>query len=305
MDVHYTWIGAPPADRNRDIADPKRTSTRVQGKSVNLYFWCLDEHVAAYQRDFSACKNVTVRGMQSFLTGAASTAYRWYYWYKKSDDWAVQAMTDILAWGPERGTPTSYRAFVKDAWSLFLMYTWGGYVLDAGVGPLDVGSLSLTEPKAFMAPTLTEDDALQMRRFRPSSLPGPFGQFDMTLNESWADAVCTAMNYKCGEEMDSETCPQIEVWMLASPRYGNGAWAALRQYCLVWGRMQQHGTLTSENAPQVFRYLIAGSVFNGLSDGHGGEAWRRSLWATGKDESGRVEVPALKLRKTYHGSSAK
>jgi hypothetical protein len=72
--------------------------------------------------------------MQSFLTRAASTAYRWYYWYKKSDDWAVQAMTDILAWGLERGTPASYRAFVKDAWSLFLMYTWGGYVLDAGWG---------------------------------------------------------------------------------------------------------------------------------------------------------------------------
>jgi hypothetical protein len=68
-----------------------------------------------------------------------------------------------------------------------------------------------------------------------------------------------------GEELDSETCPQIEVWMLASPRYGNGAWAALRQYCLAWGRMQQHGTLTAENAPQVFRYLIAGSVFNGLT----------------------------------------
>jgi hypothetical protein len=69
--------------------------------------------------------------------------------------------------------------------------------------------------------------------------------------------------------------------------------------------MQQHGTLTDQDAPQVFRYLIAGSVFNGLTDGHGGEAWRKSLWSTQKDASDRVEVPSLKLRKTYHGSSAK
>jgi hypothetical protein len=304
MDVHYTWMGAPPADRQRDITEPKRTSARVQGKD-HLYFWCLDEHVTAYEHDFAGCKNVTVRGMQAFLARAASTAYRWYYWYKKSDDWAVQAMADILAWGLERGTPASYRAFVKDAWSLFLMYTWGGYVLDAGVGPLDAGSLSLPEPKSFMAPTLTKDDALAMRRFRPASLPGPFGQFDMTLNDSWADDVCTAMNYTGGADGDVETCPQIEVWMLASPRYGNGAWAALRQYCLAWARMQLHGTLTAQNAPQVFRYLIAGSVYNGLTDGHAGEAWRASLWDCRNDVSGRVEVPALKLRKTYHGSSAK
>jgi hypothetical protein len=307
MDVHYTWIGPPPGDRNKDIEDPKRTSTRLKGQNVKIYFWCLDEHVSTYTNDFSKHENVTVRGMQSFLSTAASTSYRWFYWYKKSDDWAVSAMTDILKWGLAHGTPPSYRAFVKDAWSLFVMYTWGGYVLDAGVGPLEGSTPVLPEPKTLLAPTLTEDDALQMSRFRMSEMAGPIAQFDMTLNASWLETVCDAMRYKYSEDkhIEDEDCPLLEVWMLASPRYGSGAWAALRQYCLAWGRMEQHKALESENAPQVLRYLIAGSVYNGLTEGNRVPVPKTSLWSCKKLPDGKVEVPALKLRKTYHGSSAK
>ena len=62
MDVHYTWIGPPPADRNRDLNAPKALAARCSGQSVKTYFWCLDAQVAAYERDFAAHKNVTVRG---------------------------------------------------------------------------------------------------------------------------------------------------------------------------------------------------------------------------------------------------
>ncbi|RKH61225.1 hypothetical protein [Corallococcus llansteffanensis] len=303
MDVHYTWIGPPPTDRSRDIDEPKRLAARV-GKGVKIYFWCLDAQVAGYQRDFAAHSNVTVRGMQAFLTGATTKAYRWYYWYQESDDWAVAAMTDILNWGLAQGTPTSYRAFVKDAWSLFLMYTWGGYVLDAGVGPHGGGAFVLPEPTAFMSPSLTQEDALMMRRFRLSRLAGWQGQGDVTLNEMRADEVCEAMNYGAADDGEGEMCPQIEVWMLASPRYSKGAWAALRQYCVVWKEMQQNNTLVSASAPQVFRYLIAGSVYNGLSHGQNGTAPRSSLWFCQNGQNSTVEVPVLKLRKTYHGSSA-
>lgn len=303
MDVHYTWIGPAPADRSRDIDEPKRLAARV-GPGVKIYFWCLDAQVAAYEQDFAAHANVTVRGMQAFLARAGGRAYRWYYWYQESDDWAVAAMTDILNWGLALATPPSYRAFVKDAWSLFLMYTWGGYVLDAGVGPHGGGAFALPEPKAFMSPSLTEDDALSMRRFKLSRLTGWQAQGDVTLNNNLADAVCEAMNYGAADEGDTETCPQIEVWMLASPRYSKGAWAALRQYCVAWKEMQQNNNLVSASAPQVFRYLIAGSVYNGLSHGQNGAAPRSSLWFCQNGQNGTVEVPTLKLRKTYHGSSA-
>ncbi|RKH16564.1 hypothetical protein D7Y13_12045 [Corallococcus praedator] len=303
MDVHYTWIGPPPTDRQRDIDEPKRLAARV-GTGVKIYFWCLDAQVAAYTRDFAAHPNVTVRGMQAFLAGASKTAYRWYYWYKESDDWAVAAMTDILNWGLALATPPSYRAFVKDAWSLFLMYTWGGYVLDAGVGPHGGGAFALPEPTAFMSPSLTQDDALMMRRFTLSRLTGWQAQGDVTLNDTRADEVCEAMHYGAADDGESEMCPQLEVWMLASPRYSKGAWAALKQYCVVWKEMQQNNELVSANAPQVFRYLIAGSVYNGLTHGNNGAVPRTSLWFCQNGQNGTVEVPTLKLRKTYHGSSA-
>ncbi|CAM3469420.1 hypothetical protein G4177_05250 [Corallococcus sp. ZKHCc1 1396] len=304
MDVHYTWIGPPPADRQRDIAEPRLLAGRV-GKGVKIYFWCLDAQVAAYTRDFAAHANVTVRGMQAFLAGAATKAYRWYYWYKESDDWAVAAITDILNWGLTVGTPPSYRAFVKDAWSLFLMYTWGGYVLDAGVGPHGGGAFALPEPTAFMSPSLTRDDVLSMRRFQLSRLAGWQAQGDVTLNDRQADDVCAAMHYGAADDGEAETCPQLEVWMLASPRYSKGAWAALKQYCVVWKEMQQNNELVSATAPQVFRYLIAGSVYNGLTHGHGGALPHTSLWFCQNGAPNTVEVPILKLRKTYHASSAR
>ncbi|NRD53690.1 hypothetical protein HRD49_08730 [Corallococcus exiguus] len=306
MDVHYTWIGPPPTDRNRDITAPKALATRCAGQSVKIYFWCLDAHVATYERDFAAHKNVTVRGMQAFLTKAGTRAYRWYYWYQESDDWAVAAMTDILDWGLALATPPSYRAFVKDAWSLFLMYTWGGYVLDAGVGPQGGGTFALPEPQAFMAPSLTRDDALMIRRFQLSRLTGWQAEGDVTFNESRADEVCEAMNYGAADDGEGEMCPQLEVWMLGSPRYSKGAWAALKQYCVVWKEMQQNNTLVSTTAPQVFRYLIAGSVYNGLTRTQKGgvQAPHGALWYCTDNKNGTVDVPDLKLRKTYHGSSA-
>ncbi|RUO92330.1 hypothetical protein D7Y11_15300 [Corallococcus sp. AB018] len=244
--------------------------------------------------------------MQAFLTKAGTRAYRWYYWYQESDDWAVAAMTDILDWGLALATPPSYRAFVKDAWSLFLMYTWGGYVLDAGVGPQGGGTFALPEPQAFMAPSLTRDDALMIRRFQLSRLTGWQAEGDVTFNESRADEVCEAMNYGAADDGEGEMCPQLEVWMLGSPRYSKGAWAALKQYCVVWKEMQQNNTLVSTTAPQVFRYLIAGSVYNGLTRTQKGgvQAPHGALWYCTDNKNGTVDVPDLKLRKTYHGSSA-
>ncbi|RJS22592.1 hypothetical protein DRW03_14910 [Corallococcus sp. H22C18031201] len=308
MDVHYTWIGEPPTDRTKDIDAPRRLATRCSGQGIKIYFWCLDAHVATYQRDFASHKNVTVRGIQSFLGAATGRAYRWYYWYSESDDWAVAAMTDILTWGLDAATPRSYRAFVKDAWSLFLMYTWGGYVMDAGVGPIDGGTFSLPEPKTFMAPTLNEVDSLGMWRIQLSQLAGWQGQGDVTLNVSAAGSVCEAMNYTLpDEDYAMEMCSLIEVWMLASPRYSKGAWAALKQYCVFWKGMQQHDSLVGDGAPNVFRYLIAGSVYNGLSHGHGKKVPKTSLWSctSAGQGSSSVDVTKLKLRKTYHGSSAK
>jgi hypothetical protein len=306
MDVHYTWIGPPPTDRNRDVNGAKALAARCAGQSVKIYFWCLDAHVAAYTTEFSAHKNVTVRGMQAFLGRATGTAYRWYYWYQESDDWAVAAMRDILTWGLALATPLSYRAFVKDAWSLFLLYTWGGYVLDAGVAPYGGGAFNLPNPTAFKAPSLTRDDALLMRRFQFTRLAGWQAQGDVTFNNSTADTVCGAMNYGAADEGDTEMCPQLEVWTLASPRYSKGAWAALKQYCVVWKQMQQNNALVNDGAPNVFRYLIAGSVYNGLTrtEKNAVQTPHNSFWYCNDNRNGTVDVPDLNLRKTYHGSSA-
>ncbi|RKI04418.1 hypothetical protein [Corallococcus sp. AB038B] len=59
MDVHYTWIGPIPTDRNRNINVPKALAARCSGQRVETYYWCLDAHVAAYERDFAANTNDT------------------------------------------------------------------------------------------------------------------------------------------------------------------------------------------------------------------------------------------------------
>jgi len=305
MDIHYTWIGPPASNRDQDVSGAQRLATLGASKGAKVYFWCLDAHVASYQQDFAAYKNVTVRGVQSFLSTASGIAYRWYYWYQESDDWAVAAMKDIVTWGLQPGTPASYRAFIKDAWSLFLMYTWGGYVLDAGIAPS--GDLfNLPTPTAFKAPSLTRDDAIAIRRFQFSRIDGWESQGDVTLSNGVVDAVCAEMQYADPDDGDVELSPQLEVWMLASPRYSKGAWAALKQYCLVWKWMQKNHALVSDRAPNVFRYLIAGCVYNGLTRTQNNtiQPPHGSLWYCNPSGSD-VVVSDLSLRKTYHGTSAR
>jgi hypothetical protein len=300
MDLHYAWIGAPPDDRARDVNDPKLMSQRIPAGSI--YFWCLDEHVAAYRATFTGYNNVTVRGMESFLGTAASFTYRWWYWYGKKDDWAVSGMTNILAWGKHADTPRAYRAFVKDAFYLFLLYTWGGYVLDAGVGPHG-GVPALADPTTLVAPALTADDALAMTRVRMAG-NAVVQDFDMTINGGVYEAFREALDIELAVTNEGETVRQLEVWMLASPRYGAGAWAALRQYLYVWGRMQERGVLVNDAAPNVFRYLVAGSVYNGLTVA-GAPVPNGSFWRCQNIDGGGVSVPDLRVRKVYHGSSAR
>ncbi|WP_147477041.1 hypothetical protein [Corallococcus sp. AB038B] len=86
--------------------------------------------------------------------------------------------------------------------------------------------------------------------------------------------------------------------MLDSPRYSKGAWAALKQYYVGWKEMQQSNKLVSATAPQVFRNRLTRTQQGGVQVAHG------LFWYCTDNKGGTVDLPTLKLRKCYHGSSA-
>ena len=121
LDIHYTWAG-PPSALDRDINGPISLRSKVSNgftTTYQMYFWCLDAYVDAFKRKFQlrGIKNITVRGMESFLSSCTGTAYRWYYWYGAKEDDIVARVTPIVKAAARKDATVRELVNAKNVWS--------------------------------------------------------------------------------------------------------------------------------------------------------------------------------------------
>lgn len=132
--INYTWIG-PPAIQSSSTGIPGQDlAGPIEMAKVNkdnpITFWCLEEHEKHYQDKLGEYKNIQVRSMESHMKETLKS--------RDPDIRAtakdVQKIIDTSLKADKRGTIRD-RVTVKDAFTLFLLHTKGGYTLDTNILP--------------------------------------------------------------------------------------------------------------------------------------------------------------------------
>jgi len=232
MDLHYIWIG-DPKDNGHDVNAPQNMLAAIDLSSgkPDIHFWCLNKYVEHYK---SALSGIKVCGVEEFLQKCTWGTYRWRNWFGKREDWVVEVMTRVVSEAKE----TKYiRDIVnaKNLFSLFLLYSWGGYTMDSNVNP-DNPTFSAYPNLKVPCMTPGFEDANMLRVFKTQS-----SWYDKKTRE--ADKVfLTNPSYNSlsdesdskfvniEDEIDMATAPLLECWMMYSPKYNDTAWSALEYY---------------------------------------------------------------------------
>jgi len=302
IDIHYTWVGPPHKD-NHDIEGPLplvRALKNTKRYKYTCYFWCLDRYVDAFKRKLKGL-DITVRGIEHFLTNCGGTSYKWYYWYGSKEDDAVARVREVICVLPTKATQLWDRVNTRDivnaknVWSFFLLYTWGGYHFDTGIKPLNDAKLALKAYDTFKAPR-SEDNCVCYQHkkiiaeeflFKCSAIinegSSSFGKMDRGEHEA----------------------PQYDIWALYSPRHDYHAFVALTWYCRAWAYLRG-ANLDPETYRQAFRSAVMNAIYTALT--HDAKMMcTRAMevtegWVWSKD---RNTVPELGIEKVFHGSHRK
>jgi hypothetical protein len=330
MDFHYTWAGPYKVG----VIDGPAGLKRAVG-SHQVYLWVLDDAVSQFEKEPAAAdKRVNVRSIQGFLktvlgqdAGAGGQIYdflfRWYYWYGKTETEVAQGVWNLLmaalANSKNRliADKTKIREFVniKNVWNYFLLYTWGGYVMDTNVELLKDDPV-FPEPDRLKCPRIT-DDAGAVTLYECGQEPHKGALFASTYNRDIGNLNLESVKgYRSYTYMDGLT-PVVDVWLLSAARYHADALRALRHYIfLMHGVYQRYQAIVFGNdqaeewqatgyhvacADVVVEALLTGMVIESKKAAADFVNWKTRTWATTSNEN-RKTVTELGLRKTLQRS---
>ena len=308
VDVHYTWVG-PPNAQDRDINGP--ISLRAQLRdglttSYQMYFWCLDADVNAFKLKFLArgIKNITVRGMQSFLATCTGAAYRWWYLYGGKEDDVVARVTPIIQAAAAPMATVRERVNAKNVWSFFVLYTWGGYHFDTGIEADNTRTVRLTTYDKYKAPAVLTGRNIAYCHIQRSTLGGLQGMCSTVASGSeWRDGHGGNMSENIMEGFHDD------VWALYAPRYDARVFRSLYWYCRVWDHLDARrlaiaNARDEEGYKQASRYAVIDALNTGLSHTDKGacrDVQTSDFWDAGASLDNGV-IAELGIRKRYYGS---
>ena len=314
MKAHYIWIGPPKAD-HQDVRGPIEMRNNF-GPEVEIHFWCLDAQVDAFAHKLRDVNKIThgiiVHGIESALRTATGTAHRWWYWYTRKEDWAVAEMLNIVTVSAGLGT-TRDLVNAKNGFAYFLLYTWGGYVMDTNVMPLGVRA-KLPDYDHFMSPVIGTDDTNMVThdpivgdwfpRWRDHQGGGRCqASISSSLVRSYRSSSAVR---KIREQGNHEgLIPLPECWMLYSPQYNGTAWRALEAFICAWRDLVE---IRKGPSREEYHFSCANAVIDSLihaiahdDRGQCVNVNRTHFWTGDKTDS-RVDVRALGLTKLYNNT---
>jgi hypothetical protein len=133
--INYIWIGPPAQIPGQDIGGPIEMAKVNQENPIT--FWCLEEQKSYYIDKFKEYKNITIHSLETHLREKQDPESK-----ISNDAKLMQKLLDTCLKEAGRGSIRD-RVTVKDAFSLFLLHSIGGYILDTNVLPLKEDKLSL------------------------------------------------------------------------------------------------------------------------------------------------------------------
>lgn len=147
--LHYIWVGPPNKAGvgvpGHDVAGPIEMAKA--NKNNPIQFWCLYDHIEYYKDKFKdypiqvAAIEVHIRACSEVLE------------FQFETDYLIEIILTCL---DKARDSIRDRVTVKEAFSLLLLYTLGGYTLDTNIMP-DRAKVKLPGYLTFHAPAFTEN----------------------------------------------------------------------------------------------------------------------------------------------------
>jgi len=126
--INYLWIGPPAQIAGHDIGGPIEMAEQDQSQPV--VFWCLEKHKKYYDDKFKQYKNIIVKSAEEFVKAGLDHESK-----SATEAELVKQIMDVCL-GGDRGAIRDY-VTVKEAFSLYLLQSVDGYILDSNVLPVE------------------------------------------------------------------------------------------------------------------------------------------------------------------------
>lgn len=283
--VFYTWFGPPakPMTIAGNLERPEffglrsvAQATHRGGDDPTFIFCCLEKYADRFRSEIGSLAQIMVIERELDMANedpdfTVNTPF--------AD--SVGGVLSSMIWHA-RDDPEELKrrgAFLKDVWSLYVLWKHGGYHLDCGCHAGSGNWVSFPEPGAFGTNAVhTRNYGKSYRHYRCK-----------TIGSAWPDFFTAAASltpldgtsWKGLPVLQSEEMPRpvafsndLDVWGLRSPRGDSSAADALSVYVLSWYCMKGWGFLHSPigQIAEYFRRLIVVSVVTGvaMNDAFGG-----------------------------------
>ncbi|CAM6002490.1 unnamed protein product [Sphagnum balticum] len=145
--LNYIWVGPPPKETGgepgHDLIGPVAMASC--NKTNPILFWCLEEYEKQYKELLANTPAIQVKTIESSLANE----------YKDNVIQTAATYTKAIIDEHLKSTRNTIRdrVSVKNIFSLFLLYSQGGYVLDTNVVPMDKSvAMQLPSYKDFHLP---------------------------------------------------------------------------------------------------------------------------------------------------------
>lgn len=147
--LHYIWVGPPNISGvgvpGHDVAGPIEMAKA--NKNNPIHFWCLYDHLEHYSVKFKDYP-IKVIAIEHHIRDCSEVRE-----FQSETDYLIDIMLTCL---DKTRDSIRDRVTVKEAFSLFLLYTVGGYTLDTNVMP-DTDEIKLPSYLTFHAPAFIDN----------------------------------------------------------------------------------------------------------------------------------------------------
>lgn len=335
MDVCFTWLG-PPQPMNKSVSGvgPARpdlfgllrtASARFRGGGPppNFKLCCLKKYAAAFRSQVPGYVDVMV------LEDAFSSKDTANLNLLRPDMNRLDVCVDFITRTilgvrgtayPDDALPKGQLAFVKDIWSLYYIWRFGGYHIDAGCFPDGKygGVVNLPPPTEFGVPVVgpPPDRGGSSTPFHGVvRFPNGGPAMCATLCGGWAGmngaiaaATLGAQIFPTGRG-NSHMNRQVDVWLLRGPGGDAVSEMALKFYIQGWFAMRDANFLNAQSYRELVVAAVATAITHaGATRGSDGEYLTRcrdaNEWKKHIFEALDGDVPSLGLRKVGFQSHA-
>ncbi|MCG8636712.1 MAG: hypothetical protein MI863_22960 [Desulfobacterales bacterium] len=279
VNVFATWVGEPckepkPLGSNNnqdrlpvfpDVTGLREIARKVGNPGVKFHFCCLAKYAHKYKPCFPP-KVTIIPIEEQFEKTRRPLRRRTAPTGDLSED-VEYIIRQTIGYGGNEEFQKKHLAFVKDLWSLYCVWKFGGYHLDAGCFP---GNGNVKFPDCLTLGIVESTEQGRKQRYNYKVTPRRFKKFPVVFYDS---SVTTLKGQGIGLNI-AQSGPSVlkqffDVWAIRGPEGHESVRIALETYVNLWFAVHE-GDLSEENYLKAMRATIVSACMTGISQSESG-----------------------------------